>query len=100
MEGTGLTFDEVDYAKRALTADQVRGIVAAAGSVAAVLNARHERAKAGGWKERPPEPEVFVMAALAEPNLLRRPILVAGPEGARAVVVGNQPEEMARLLRG
>lgn len=41
-----------------------------------VLNARHETAKAGGWVEAPPSEKEFVAAVLAEPNLLRRPIVM------------------------
>jgi arsenate reductase-like glutaredoxin family protein len=77
---------ERNYAKEPLSAADVRTIVRAAGSVAAVLNARHAVAKARGWKENPPSAAAFAAAAAEEPNLLRRPIVV---RDARAVVGGN-----------
>lgn len=89
----------MDYGKRPLTEAHLRRILAAA-EVAAVLNTRHEQAKAGGWRDHPPTPDTFVAAALAEPNLLRRPILIVERDGALHAVVGNQPDEMIRLLRG
>jgi arsenate reductase-like glutaredoxin family protein len=68
--------DERNYAKVPLTADEVREIVAAAGSVAKVLNTTHATAKERGWKASPPPVDEFVAAVLQEPNLLRRPIVV------------------------
>ena len=59
-----------------LTKDEVLGLVALAGGVANVLNARHALVKEKGWKEKPPSAEVFAAAVAKEPNLLRRPILV------------------------
>ena len=76
--------NERNYASKPLTADEVRAIVRAAGGVAAVLNARHERAESGGWKETPPSIETFVAAAVADANLLRRPIVLT--DDGRVVV--------------
>jgi arsenate reductase-like glutaredoxin family protein len=50
-----------------------------------VLNVYHATSKARGWKEKPPSKATFVAAAVEEPNLLRRPILIAG----KTVVVGK-----------
>jgi arsenate reductase-like glutaredoxin family protein len=58
--------------------------VRAAGGVAAVLNARHEVAKTKGWKDAPPDAATFARAVAREPNLIRRPIVVAG----KRVIVG------------
>ncbi len=82
-----------DYAKRALTEEEVRGIVAVTG-VAPVLNTRHEVAKREGWKEAPPDVDTFVRAVLAEPNLLRRPILVRDGR----YVVGKDEAAIRELL--
>ena len=71
----GLT--EKNYSRTPLQLDEVRAIVAAAG-VPTLLNATHEIAKARGWKANPPDAETFAQAAAAEPNLLRRPILLVG----------------------
>ncbi len=74
--------EERNYSKVPLTEAEVRGIVEAAGGVARVLNATHATAKANGWKASPPGVEVFVLAAVSEPNLLRRPIVVADGRAA------------------
>lgn len=85
--------EEVEYSKTGLTAAQVEAIVAKAGSVAAVLNTRHAIAKEKGWASDPPSPAVFAKAVAAEPNLLRRPILIDG----KRVVVGFDREAYAKL---
>jgi arsenate reductase-like glutaredoxin family protein len=74
--------DEVDT-KKGLDEATVRAIVAKAGSVAAVLNTRHETAKKKGWGEKPPDVATFAKAVVAEVNLLKRPIVLAGD---RAIV--------------
>ena len=84
MRSAGLVMEEIDYAKQALSAQAVAEIVAKAGSVAAVMNARHATAKANDWATKPPTAAVFVKAAVAEPNLLKRPIVVDGD----TVIVG------------
>lgn len=76
---------ERNYAKDPLTADEIRAIVTAAGGVGPVLNTTHATAKARDWKANPPSMEDFVAAALPEPNLLRRPIVLVGGR----VVVGR-----------
>lgn len=68
--------EERNYAKEPLTAAEIEAIVTAAGGVAPVLNTRHEVAKARGWATKPPSAKEFVAAAVGEPNLLRRPIVV------------------------
>lgn len=88
--------EERNYAKAPLTAEEVGAIVDAAGGVAAVLNARHEIAKAKGWKDAPPPKAEFVAAAVMEPNLLRRPILVRDGKA----VVGRDEAAWTALLGG
>ncbi len=87
---------ERDYAKRPLTRGEVEQIVAAIGSVAAVLNTRHAIAKERGWKDKPPATVTFVSNVLQEPNLLRRPILLKG----KRAVVGKDERAFKELLRG
>lgn len=71
--------EEREYGKKPLGEDEVLALVKAAGGVAAVLNARHETAKARGWKDSPPDAATFARAVAAEANLIRRPIvLVSG----------------------
>jgi arsenate reductase-like glutaredoxin family protein len=75
--------EEIDYAKRGLDEATVRAIVSKAGSVAAVVNTRHATAKAKGWVDDPPDAATFAKAVTAEPNLLKRPIVV---DGARVII--------------
>ena len=93
MRETGAVVTERDYSKKPLTEDELRGLVRVAG-VAAVLNTRHAVAKAHGWKEAAPAEDVFVRAALAEPNLLRRPILLRDGK----MVVGKDAAALRELL--
>jgi arsenate reductase-like glutaredoxin family protein len=88
-----LEVDEINYAKVALTEAVVATIVAAAGSVAAVLNTRHQLAKANHWVAKPPSATAFAKAAVAEPNLLRRPILIDG----KRVIIGFDRDAYAKL---
>lgn len=82
-----------NYAKDPLTRAEIDAILAA-GSVAAVMNTRHAVARERGWAESPPSREAFAEAVLVEPNLLRRPIVLAGGQ----VVVGHDPAGWARVL--
>lgn len=83
-----------DYAKKGLTAEEIGEIVDAAGSVAAVLNKSHATAKDRGWRENPPDKATFVGSAVAENNLLRRPIVLAGGKA----VVGTSEAALRGLL--
>jgi arsenate reductase-like glutaredoxin family protein len=93
LRKTGIELDEVNYAKTALDEPAIRAIVAKAGSVAAVMNARHATAKLKGWGDKPPDAATFARAAAAEPNLLKRPIVVAGDK----VIVGFNKTAYAAL---
>ena len=87
--------EEINYAKAPLDAAVVASIIAKAGSVAAVMNTRHATVKAKGWVAKPPSAAVFAAAVVAEPNLLRRPILIDG----KRVVVGFDRDAYAKLAR-
>ena len=93
MRSAGYSMDEVNYTKTGLTEATVLDLVARAGSVAAVLNARHATAKERGWVAKPPSPAVFAKAVAADVNLLRRPILVVG----NRVIVGFDKPAYAKL---
>jgi arsenate reductase-like glutaredoxin family protein len=88
----GLELDAIDL-KAGVSVATVRAIVAAAGSVAAVLNTRHATAKANGWAKSPPSIAEFAAAVVAEVNLLRRPIVIHG----KTVIVGFDQAAYARL---
>ena len=89
----GLELDEINYAKGGLDEATVRAIVGKAGGVAAVLNTRHAIAKEKGWVDDPPDVATFAKAVAKEPNLLRRPIVVAGAK----VIVGFDKSAYAKL---
>ena len=59
-----------------------------------MLNTRHSTAKDKGWKDKPPARSTFVDAVLAEPNLLRRPILLEG----RTAIVGKDEAALRKAL--
>ena len=82
-ELAGEALVERNYKKDPLTRAEADRVVRAAGSVEAVLNARHAIAKASGWKDAAPSRSAFVAALLKEPNLLRRPVIA---RGRRAIV--------------
>ena len=58
-----------------------------------MLNPRHAVAKEKGWVAKPPSPAEFAKAVAKEPNLLRRPIVLAGDR----VIVGFNKTEYAKL---
>ena len=93
MRKAGVELEEVNYAKAPLSEAQLASIVKKAGGVAAVLNTRHATAKEKGWAEKPPSAAEFAKAAAAEPNLLKRPIVVAGDK----VIVGFNKTEYGKL---
>jgi arsenate reductase len=85
--------DEINYARTGLDEATIKAIVTKAGGVAAVLNTRHATAKANDWATKPPSAAAFAKAAAADPNLLRRPIVIAGDR----VIVGFDPKAYAKL---
>ena len=93
MRKLPLDLTEIDYARKPLDAATVEDIVRRAGGVAAVLNTRHALAKEKGWVATPPSAGEFVKAVAKEPNLLRRPILVAGGK----LIVGFDRDAYAKL---
>ncbi len=93
MRKAGHELTEINYAKSALDEVTVKDLVAKAGSVAAILNTRHAIAKDKGWVETPPDAATFAKAVVKEPNLLRRPIVVAG----KKLIVGFDKAAYAKL---
>jgi arsenate reductase-like glutaredoxin family protein len=93
LRNAGVEFDDVNYAKAALDEKTVRALVAAAGSVGAVVNTRHAIAKEKGWATNPPDADTFAKAVVKEPNLLRRPILLLG----KKAIIGFDKAAYAKL---
>ena len=77
-----------------MTKQDLATIFGAASSVAELINTRHEIAKARGWKVKPPSKSELMRAALEDPNVLRRPILI----GAKGTVIGKDEEALRKLL--
>ena len=93
MRNAGHEMTEIDYAKKPLDEATVKDLIDRAGSVAAVLNARNKDVKEKGWVESPPDAATFAKAVAKEPNLLRRPIFVAG----KKLIVGFDKPAYAKL---
>ena len=93
MRNAGVEFDDVNYAKAPLDEETVKSIVAAAGSVAAVLNTRHAIAKEKGWPDKPPDAATFAKAVVKDVNLLKRPIYLAG----KKIIVGFDKAAYGKL---
>jgi arsenate reductase-like glutaredoxin family protein len=93
LRKAGIELEEVNYAKTALDEKTVRSIVAAAGSVAAVLNTRHAIAKEKGWADKPPDAATFAKAVAKDVNLMRRPIFMSG----KKIIVGFDKAAYAKL---
>ena len=93
MRNGGVEFDAVDYAKKPLDAHTVKAIIKAVGSVGAVVNARNDVVKEKGWVANPPDADTFAKAVAKEPNLLKRPIYIAG----KKVIVGFDKPAYAKL---
>ena len=95
MRNAGHELTEVNYAKTKLDEDTVRDLVKRAGSVAAVLNTRNAVVKEKGWVAAPPDAATFAKAVVADPNLIKRPILVAG----NTLIVGFDKAAYAKLKK-
>ena len=93
MRNAGHELTEVNYAKDKLDEATVRDLVKRAGSVAAVLNSRNAVVKEKGWNDSPPDVATFAKAVVADPNLIKRPILVAG----NTFIVGFDKAAYAKL---
>jgi arsenate reductase-like glutaredoxin family protein len=90
-----IELSEINYAKTGLDEATVKAIVAKAGSVAAVLNTRHATAKEQDWVTKPPSAAEFARAVAADPNLLRRPIVIADDRA----IVGFDEKAYAALRK-
>jgi arsenate reductase-like glutaredoxin family protein len=95
LRNAGHELTEVNYAKDKLDEATVRDLVKKAGSVAAVLNTRNAVVKEKGWNESPPDVSTFAKAVVADPNLIKRPILVAG----NTMIVGFDKAAYAKLKK-
>ncbi len=95
MRETGVEVEERNFAKEGLTRKELNAIVAAAPSMAELINTRHKVAKEHGWKEKAPSKTAFIKAALVEPNVMRRPVLLHAGEA----VIGKDEAAITALLK-
>ena len=87
----GVAYQFIDLAEKGMSPGELRSVAAAAGGLDALVDREGERYRKRGlaYMELDLEEEL-----LADPLLLRRPILRDG----RRAVVGDAPEEWKRLL--
>lgn len=95
MRNAGHELTEINYAKDKLDEATVRDLVKKAGSVAAVLNTRNAVVKEKGWNDSPPDVATFAKAVVSDPNLIKRPIFVAG----NTFIVGYDKAAYAKLKK-
>lgn len=95
MRKTQLELEEINYAKTGLSEAQVKDLVAKAGGVGKLVNTRHAIAKEKNWAEKPPGVTEFAKAVAADPNVIRRPILIDGAK----VIVGFDRDAYAKLAK-
>lgn len=96
MRKTGVEVEERNFAKEALTRKELSAIVKAAPSMEALVNTRHKHAKEHGWKEKAPSKTAFIMAAMEQPNVMRRPLLLHDGQ----LVIGKSEAAIRALLLG
>lgn len=77
MRDQGITVDELDMAKRPLTAEELDHLIADR-PVTDFLNPRNELFRERGMNENPPARAEAIRLMAENPNLVRRPLLVLG----------------------
>ncbi|MFN0110687.1 MAG: arsenate reductase family protein [Blastocatellia bacterium] len=83
---------ERDYAKKPLTAEEIETIFGD-DPIAPFLNTRHAVYKERGLAEKLPARDELIQLIIAEPNLLRRPIIRKGKQ----LVIGFDKETLTKL---
>ena len=92
MEKRGFQLYFRDLAKDKLTAEELEKLIGNR-DYTDFLNTRNELFRRKKMKENPPTRKEAVQLMAKEPNLIRRPVIVAGGR----VVVGFDPDGIARL---
>lgn len=88
----GAQFEEVDL-NQGLSADQLDKLIGKR-DYKEFLNSRNELYRERGMKENPPSREEALRLMAANPNLIRRPILVRGSR----IVLGYDEEALAGVV--
>lgn len=92
MQKRGFQLYFRDLAKDKLSADEIEKLIGKR-DYTDFLNTRNELFRRKKMKEKPPTRREAVRLMAQEPNLIRRPVIVAGGR----VVVGFDPDGIARL---
>ncbi len=94
MKSLSPNVKERNYRKEPFTKAELTALVNAVEDLSTILNTRHAVAKKKGWDKKPPSKATFVIAALEEPNLLKRPIV---RRGGKAIYSRKEDEIRAFL---
>lgn len=92
MEDRGFHLDPRDLSKHRLTADELEKLIGDRDHTE-FLNTRNELYRRKNMKENPPSRKDAIRMMAAEPNLIRRPVIVAGGR----VVLGFDKDGIARI---
>ena len=90
----GAELDERDYAKTALTAAELKELFAGR-DPRDFLNPRSPAFKAMGLAGKSLTPEQAIALMVKEPNLIKRPIVIAGKE----MIAGFDPDRLRAALK-
>jgi len=92
MEERGLAMEFRDLGKERLSPEELEKLIGGRDH-AQFLNTRNKLYRQKNMKENPPSREEAIRMMAAEPNLIRRPVIVAGGR----LVLGFDKEGIARL---
>jgi len=92
LQKKGIALDFHDLSKDRLTADDLEKLIGDRDH-RDFLNSRNDLYRAKNMKENPPSRAEAIRMMVKEPNLIRRPVIVAGGR----VVIGFDEDGLARL---
>jgi arsenate reductase-like glutaredoxin family protein len=92
LQKKGMALDFRDLDKERLTADELEKLIGDRDH-RDFLNTRNELYRRKNMKENPPSRSEAIRMMAKEPNLIRRPVILAGGR----VVLGFDEEEIAKL---
>jgi arsenate reductase (glutaredoxin) len=92
MEHRGIPLDFRDLGKDRLTVDELETLIGER-DYKEFLNTRNELYRQKNMKENPPSRSEAIRMMAAEPNLIRRPVLIAGGR----IIIGFDEKGMASL---
>ncbi len=92
MQKKGLEIEFRDLDKERLSAEELDKLIGDR-DYREFLNSRNELYRKRNMKERPPSRAEALKLMAAEPNLIRRPVVIAGKQ----VIVGNDEEKLKAL---